>query len=848
MAGLVQKPIIQLAGFKQPEKGELTKLLTQLDCDYFHGHEYKQHCTHMIAKKPSRSEKILAACAAGKWVLTKDYISDSAKNGRWLNEIQYEWGYKIKNNTQLPIPMDSVPKIWREELARSGITGVFHNWKVVLRINDECRRACFKRVLHAGKATVYHRPRKCCQITHVFTESRNYTMEKLSNIYKAPCYPVEYIGQFIMQPVCSKISNPDLELSCMNIEDSDYMKSSSFLNSTFDDTQTLQPSFQERKDVKVVSSSNNQSDTLELRLRMCLSSPAAIQSKYVPSDIACCLHTSNARKHQIRVMFPGGTSNRIEGILEGQFYMEALKEMGFHLSSKFFPPAPLMQSFLQLILDGNVGLSYLHGFISIMQTLILNHPPWQHSSIVTYYMEILQCSICKKGSSFLFDSLARCCVYNEEPCHKPSSQELSLLEMKPLYRLVLRCYFDLFEAELEALNKSCYENKCSGSSLTIPHSVLAKIFMEYSDAMTNPVAALFDCVLQATRALVKKPNDKGIYETAYILHGILGVVVEYRLLLNRLRGKSLLGRTWDDLQYYIPICCQDCSQEEVEMMFKLIPSRWLQMFIANGLYKQTCLNNGIEISAKSFSLKEIISSYLIALGRLGSCSNVMKDLKGKKMGQWHSSEPLRPSAVLSGDMQKQVDELANPAKKYRPLLTKEFNCLDSKETKSEYNIIKMKGTVSLQQDCLGRMSLNYINSPKMKGDASVVNKVAKVENAELFGSFKDDINPTEFESGAYLWSMLLKNYIENHNLSLICHVVNDESLNAIQTLGKSKFENVVNSFPDQLMVQYAEDVKAYEELPNCIQQVLGILRNGSLAHGGQTELLLLHLESTLTNF
>ncbi|XP_051876292.1 SMC5-SMC6 complex localization factor protein 1-like isoform X3 [Pristis pectinata] len=183
---------------------------------------------------------------------------------------------------------------------------------------------------------------------------------------------------------------------------------------------------------------------------------------------------------------------------------------------------------------------------------------------------------------------------------------------------------------MEALNKSCYENANNGGSPIIPLSVLAKIFLEYADAMTNPVVVLLDCVLQATRALVKKPND-AFYETAYILHGILGVVVEYRLLLNRLRGKSLSGRTWDDLQFYIPICCQDYNQEEIEMMFKLTPSPWLQMFIAHGLYKQTCFNNGIEISEKSFSLKQIISSYLIALGRLGSCRNVMKDSKGKKM-------------------------------------------------------------------------------------------------------------------------------------------------------------------------------------------------------------------------
>ncbi|XP_078421414.1 SMC5-SMC6 complex localization factor protein 1 isoform X1 [Cetorhinus maximus] len=852
MAGLAQNPKIQLTGFKHSEKEALVKLLTQLDCTYFLAQEYKQQCTHMIANEPSRSEKFLAACAAGNWVLTKDYIIDSAKNGRWLDEIQYEWGYKIQSNSQYPVPIGSVPKIWREELARSGIPGVFHNWKVVLLINDEARRAIFRRVLHAGKAVVYHRPRNCCEITHVLTENRNYTMERLKNIYKAPYFPVEYIGQFILEPLCFKMSNEDLKISYVNILDAAHTSSSSFLDSTFDVAQILQPNagyFQEMKsEESSVFTSNIQSDAFKYRLQMCLSLPEAIRSNYVPSGIGCCLYTSTTNHHQIQAMiFPGVTVNRIEGILEGQFYMEALKEIRFHLSSKFFPPAHLLQSLLQLILEGTVDIGFLHEFISIMQTLILHHPPWQQSSIVNYYMGILQCSNCKKGSLFLLESLTRSCVYDEEPCHQPSNRELSISELKPFYRLLLKYFFDLFEAELEALNKSCYENANYGCSRTIPPSVLANFFLEYSDVMTNPVGVLLDCVLQATKALVKKPNDRDSCETAYTLHGILGVVVEYRLLAKRLRGRSLSGRAWDDLQFYIPIRCQDYNQEEIEMLFKLMPSPWLQMFTAHAIYKQICCNNGIEISEKSFSLHQIISSYLIALGRLGSCRKVVvKDPKGKKMGQWPWPEPLRPSLNLTGDGQKLVEALTVLAEQNLPLVARR-NSLEVKETKIGSSKINLNGAVLLQQqDCLGKTPLNYIDCPKVKEDLTAITEVRSEEIAERqFGSLNKDI--TEIEPSAYLWSILLKNYIENHNLPLICRVMNDSSLTTVQFLGKNSFENLVNSFPDQLMVQYAEDVKAYQELPKYIQQVFGNLRNGSLALGVHTQLLLLHMESTLIN-
>ncbi|XP_048381156.1 SMC5-SMC6 complex localization factor protein 1 isoform X1 [Stegostoma tigrinum] len=846
MAGLAQNPIIQLTGFKHSEKRALVKLLTELDCIYFGEQEYKQQCTHMIASKPSRSEKFLAACAAGKWVLTQDYIIDSAKDGRWLNEIQYEWGYKIPSISQYPVPMESVPKMWREELARSSRPGVFHNWKVVLLINDEARRSTFKRVLHAGKATVYHRPRRCCEITHVLTENRNYTMERMKNTYKAPYFPVEYIGQFILEPFCSKMPTKDVEISNVDFLDVDHISSRSFLDSAPDVTQIQHSRSIYFKKVKHDESSI--STDFKHKLQMCLSSPDTIRSNYAPSGIGCCLPTSTTKHHQIQAMiFPGVTINRIEGILEGQFYMEALKEIRFHLSSNFFPPALLLQSLLQQILEGNVDMNFLCEFISIMETLILHHPPWQQSSIVSYYMEVLQCSSCKKGSFFLLESLARSCVYEKEPCHRSSNQELSISKLKPLYRLLLKYYFDLFEAELEALNKSCDENTNYGASRIIPPSVLAKVFLEYSDVMTNPVAVLLDCVLHATRAVVKKPNDRHLCETAYTLHGILGVVVEYRLLVNRLRGRFLSGRAWDDLQFYIPICCQDYNQDEIEMLFKLMPSPWLQMFTAQAMYKQICYSNGIEISEKSFSLHQIISSYLIALGRLGSCKKVMvKDPKEKKMGHQPCLEPLRPSLRLTSDRQNHVETLTVLAKQILPFEARRNSSLKSKETKIGSTNINQNGAILLQQQgCPGKKSLDC---PNAKEDICTVTEVRMEDVAEgQFGNLNEGINSTETEPSAYLWSILLKNYIENHNLPLIYHVVNDSPLTTVQFVGKHRFENLKNSFPEQLMVQYAEDVKTYKELPKYIQQMFGNLRSGSLALGVNTQLLLLHIDSMFTH-
>lgn len=52
---------------------------------------YKNECTHLIVGNPTRSEKFLSACAAGRWILTQSYVLDSGRQGRWLDEGSYEW-------------------------------------------------------------------------------------------------------------------------------------------------------------------------------------------------------------------------------------------------------------------------------------------------------------------------------------------------------------------------------------------------------------------------------------------------------------------------------------------------------------------------------------------------------------------------------------------------------------------------------------------------------------------------------------------------------------------------------------------------------------------------------------
>ncbi|NXF39421.1 SLF1 protein, partial [Nyctibius bracteatus] len=199
-----QKRVIQLTGFKKQEKAALLERLFKLDCVFLDNKQYRK-CTHLIAKKLCKSEKFLAACAAGKWILTKEYIINSAESGRWLDETTYEWGYEIEKDTQYSPQMQSAPKRWRKELTRSGAPGAFHRWKVVLPVKEgDKRMASIRRVLQAGKATIYSSQNAEHNITHIFINNKILPMQNKKRLSEARCYPLQYLGVYLFEVSKSK--------------------------------------------------------------------------------------------------------------------------------------------------------------------------------------------------------------------------------------------------------------------------------------------------------------------------------------------------------------------------------------------------------------------------------------------------------------------------------------------------------------------------------------------------------------------------------------------------------------------------------------------------------------------
>lgn len=104
---------------------------------------YKPACTHLICGRLSRSEKFLCACAQGRWVLHPNYINDSAKEGIWLPEENYEWVNFSDSETQ---EMGETARRWRFHV-EAFMTLPFSGWKVAVIVRGSRKSSIYTRSL-----------------------------------------------------------------------------------------------------------------------------------------------------------------------------------------------------------------------------------------------------------------------------------------------------------------------------------------------------------------------------------------------------------------------------------------------------------------------------------------------------------------------------------------------------------------------------------------------------------------------------------------------------------------------------------------------------------------------------
>ncbi|XP_002735009.1 SMC5-SMC6 complex localization factor protein 1-like [Saccoglossus kowalevskii] len=206
-----------LSAFSSVDKVQLAKDILWLGGKYYETLEYKNDCTHIVSGKPIRGEKYLCGCAAGKWVVTKDYITASREAGNWLDVTPYEWGYTVPRNCPCSVELLTAPKRWREKRAATG-HGPFHNWTVMLFVqNVNNRPAVYKRLLEVGGATVLpprlrlndlDRLAQC--LTHVFVDLSYENSIHAFQRRGVACLSPDYIAAVLCQH-----STPDPAAFCV---------------------------------------------------------------------------------------------------------------------------------------------------------------------------------------------------------------------------------------------------------------------------------------------------------------------------------------------------------------------------------------------------------------------------------------------------------------------------------------------------------------------------------------------------------------------------------------------------------------------------------------------------------
>lgn len=151
---------VMFSGMAQGDRDSCTSIIEQLGGTVLDAGHYDPSCTHLVVAKVGCNEKLLTSIAAGKWVLHPQWLSDSEKENRFVDEIHYEWGNPasiVVHPPSDPVTEDeasiaSAAHYWRLDRSRGQSDGPFTGIKAVLHLRE--KNASFQRLLEAGGGQV----------------------------------------------------------------------------------------------------------------------------------------------------------------------------------------------------------------------------------------------------------------------------------------------------------------------------------------------------------------------------------------------------------------------------------------------------------------------------------------------------------------------------------------------------------------------------------------------------------------------------------------------------------------------------------------------------------------------
>jgi hypothetical protein len=116
--------------------------------------DYNMDCTHIVLAQLKRTERFLCGCSAGRWIIKPEYITDSLKKNRYVDEELYEWkgdGEANCTTTSTKMLWNGAPNYWRVHREQTG-GGAFKGKKIILYVSEKSQPPLdiLKKVIQAG--------------------------------------------------------------------------------------------------------------------------------------------------------------------------------------------------------------------------------------------------------------------------------------------------------------------------------------------------------------------------------------------------------------------------------------------------------------------------------------------------------------------------------------------------------------------------------------------------------------------------------------------------------------------------------------------------------------------------
>ncbi|XP_058493298.1 SMC5-SMC6 complex localization factor protein 1 isoform X2 [Solea solea] len=567
--------IFQISGIKtHEEKRVLIQGVQQLGGKYIGGSVYQEASTHLIIPQVLSSEKFFAACAAGKWVVTPDYVLESVKNGSWLVERLYE----VAISTGAPTVFYPARQ-WREKVASGRLTGAFQGWKVLLMVQEPSRRAMFKRLLTAGKAEIYNIPPPGdVSITHVIAKP----ITENSTFYNAPCYPVTHIVQHLFGSNCTDMNfnitdDHPAEVTKADVVDIDFSKLE-----------------MELKDYVVKQQGRSRLSFLEF---LGYHDPHCPQSQATETDFS-----------------------DVGTMIECGLFTEALDSVRSAMFPGLLPPVPHLTSLLEYAQQENATPFFQRNFLQVMYNLLLTNPPWMAPSrMKKYFSQVLQCPRCKMGLWPFLQTAVSYCLSSEVTCHPlpaPASPTLRRFH-HDLVAFVLK----LFQGELHSITAGDFVQPqgTAVSQASASGSLLYGAFWtvwERSTLLSQAVKQLTQLLVHAASEEYDERDEKQRPCLADTLLELLSVLVEFWCQQNFKLNQNLVEKGLQDLAEHLTVISQDVTPAVVVELVVRVSSTRLKVVMADAIFRNLCCRSGLTLGDEPLSLKKMVLSYLPALGSL----------------------------------------------------------------------------------------------------------------------------------------------------------------------------------------------------------------------------------------